>query len=78
MVMNNGNHIAEMVFQLAEETFTKLKDLNIPPYPKYYHDTFVETMQKNGDAEILDLSKKHCYLFSNASQESHSFSHPRL
>ena len=43
--MNNGNHIAEMVFQLAEETFTKLKDLNIPPYPKYYHDTFVETMR---------------------------------
>jgi len=68
-VMNNGNHIAEMVFQLAEETFTKLKDLNIPPYPKYYHDTFVETMQKSGDPEILDLSKKHSYLFSNASQE---------
>nr|WP_316722058.1 GGDEF domain-containing protein [Sulfurospirillum sp. 'SP'] len=68
-VMNNGNHIAEMVFQLAEETFTKLKDLNIPPYPKYYHDTFVKTMQKSGDPEILDLSKKHSYLFSNASQE---------
>lgn len=67
--MNNGNHIAEMVFQLAEESFAKLKDLNIPPYPKYYHDTFVETMQKNGDAEILDLSKKHSYLFSNAQQE---------
>ncbi|WNY98239.1 GGDEF domain-containing protein [Sulfurospirillum sp. 'SP'] len=67
--MNNGNHIAEMVFQLAEETFTKLKDLNIPPYPKYYHDTFVKTMQKSGDPEILDLSKKHSYLFSNASQE---------
>ncbi len=69
MDMNNGNHIAEMVFQLAEESFAKLKDLNIPPYPKYYHDTFVETMQKNGDAEILDLSKKHGYLFSNASHE---------
>ena len=68
-VMNNGNHIAEMVFQLAEETFTKLKDLNIPPYPKYYHDTFVETMQKSGNPGILDLSKKHSYLFSNASQE---------
>jgi len=69
MDMNNGNHIAEIVFQLAEESFAKLKDLNIPPYPKYYHDTFVETMQKHADAEILDLSKKHSYLFSNAQQE---------
>jgi diguanylate cyclase (GGDEF)-like protein len=69
MDMNNGNHIAEMVFQLAEESFAKLKDLNIPPYPKYYHDTFIETMQKNGDAEILDLSKKHSYLFSTAGHE---------
>ena len=69
MDMNNGNHIAEIVFQLAEESFAKLKDLNIPPYPKYYHDTFVEAMQKHADAEILDLSKKHSYLFSNAQQE---------
>lgn len=67
--MNNGNHISEMVFQLGEETFHKLKDLNIPPYPKYYHDTFVEMLQKNGDAELIDLSKKHSYLFSNAGQE---------
>lgn len=69
MIMNNNNHIAEMVFQFAEETFAKLKSLNIPPYPKYYHDTFVETMEKNGNAEMIDLSKKNRYLFSNAGQE---------
>lgn len=67
--MNNGNHISETIFRIAEETFAKLKQLNIPPYPKYYHDTFVETLQKNGDDELLDLTKKHSYLFSNAQQE---------
>lgn len=69
--MNNGNnnHISEMIFKFAEETFAKLKDLNIPPYPKYYHDTFVETLQRSGNTDMIDLSKKHSYLFSNAQQE---------
>ena len=67
--MNNGNHIAEVVLQISEESFQKLKDLNIPPYPKFYHDAFIETLQENGDAEVLDLAKKHSYLFSNAPQE---------
>jgi len=44
--MNNGNNISDIIFQIADETFEKLKHLNIPPYPKYYHDTFVETLQK--------------------------------
>jgi len=67
--MNPSNQIAEMVFKIAEETFEKLKDLKIPPYPKYYHDTFIETLHKSGDAELLDLSKKHSYLFSNSQHE---------
>ena len=69
IVMNNNNHMAEVVFKLAEETFEKLKNLNIPPYPKYYHDTFVETLHYNGNAELLELSKKNSYLFSNSQHE---------
>lgn len=61
--------MAEVVFKLAEETFEKLKNLNIPPYPKYYHDTFVETLHYNGNAELLELSKKNSYLFSNSQHE---------
>lgn len=67
--MNNNNHISEVIFGIAEETFTKLKALNIPPYPKYYHDTFLEALNKSNDDELLDLSKKHSYLFSNAQHE---------
>ena len=67
--MNNNNHISTLIFQIAEETFQKLHTLEIPPYPKYYHDMFIETLEKNGNDEILDLPKKHSYLFSNASQE---------
>lgn len=67
--MNNNNHISEVIFSIAEETFAKLKALNIPPYPKYYHDTFLEALNKSNDDELLDLSKKHSYLFSNAQHE---------
>lgn len=68
--MNNGNHISELVLSIGDATFTKLKQLNIPPYPKYYHDTFVELMQKESNEELLEISKKHSYLFSNAQQET--------
>lgn len=67
--MNNTHHISEAVFELANQTLAKLTTLNIPPYPKYYHDTFVEILQKSDDSELLDLSKKHAYLFSNAQHE---------
>lgn len=67
--MNNNNHISEAVFELADKTFAKLKTLNIPPYPKYYHDTFMEMMQTGNDTELLELSKKHSYLFSNSQHE---------
>ena len=67
--MNNTHHISEAVFEIAEKTFAKLKTLNIPPYPKYYHDTFAETREQSHDPELLDISKKHGYLFSNAQHE---------
>lgn len=67
--MNNNNNLSEKIFELGEETFSKLKHLNIPPYPKYYHDIFVETLQEDGNEDLLDLTKRHSYLFSNAQQE---------
>lgn len=67
--MNNTHHISEAVFELAKQTLAKLTTLSIPPYPKYYHDTFVEILQKSDDSELLDLSKKHAYLFSSTQHE---------
>lgn len=67
--MNHSNHISQLVFQIADETFTKLHLLEIPPYPKYYHDMFLEILEQNGHTEILDLSKKHAYLFSTTPPE---------
>ncbi len=67
--MNTTHHISEAVFEIAKETIAKLTTLNIPPYPKYYHDTFVEILQTCEDAQLLDLSKKHAYLFSNSQHE---------
>ena len=67
--MNNNQHISEAIFALAEETFAKLKHLNIPPYPKYYHDTFMEQLHAGSDVELIDLSKKLGYLFSNTQHE---------
>lgn len=67
--MNHNNHISEVVFELAEKTFEKLKKLNIPPYPKYYHDAFWKYLTKMEIWNFSELSKKHNYLFSNSQHE---------
>lgn len=60
--MDNKKDLDTAVFQLANETFSKLNTLSVPPYPRYYHDTFVDTMKKVGNSEVLEIYKKtHTY-----------------
>ncbi len=67
--MKTNSEIADKIFDIGEESFYKLKDLSIPPYPKYYHDTFMETLSASDEPSLIDLTKKHSYLFSLASEE---------
>ncbi|NOX16115.1 MAG: GGDEF domain-containing protein, partial [Epsilonproteobacteria bacterium] len=61
--MNKNSKIAGKINQIGNEVFEKLKDLQIPPYPKYYHDTFMDILVDSNDSEIIDMSKKYKYLF---------------
>ncbi|MCF6174002.1 MAG: GGDEF domain-containing protein [Campylobacteraceae bacterium] len=61
--MNKNGKMANKINKIGNETFEKLKDLQIPLYPKYYHDTFMDILVDSNDAEVLDLSKKYKYLF---------------
>ncbi len=67
--MDNKKDLDTAVFQLANETFSKLNTLSVPPYPRYYHDTFVDTMKKVGNSEVLEIYKKNAHLFSHSRQE---------
>jgi len=53
----------EMICRIGNETFEKLKSLNVPPYPKYYYETFMDTLYKSKDHDTIELSKKFGYLF---------------
>lgn len=67
--MNNNNHIAEVVFELAEKTFEKSKS-QYSTYRNHYHDAFFETLQQNGRCEASWTFKKTpIYLFSNSQHE---------
>jgi diguanylate cyclase (GGDEF)-like protein len=59
-----NNNIKEKIFKIGNETFNKLEDLQIPPYPKYYHDTFMDVLSRPENDDVLNLSKKYNYLFS--------------
>ncbi len=62
--MNKNEQISSKIEEIGSETFKKLKKLQIPPYPKYYHDTFMDILTYSTNKDILDLSKKYNYLFS--------------
>ena len=64
--MNKNEQIAGKIGEIGSQTFRKLKNLQIPPYPKYYHDTFMDILTDPKNKEVFDLSKKYNYLFSSS------------
>ncbi len=68
--MNKNIQIAEKIEEIGNETFEKLKNLQIPPYPKYYHDTFMDILMEPDNKDALNLSKRYNYLFTSNSIDS--------
>lgn len=68
--MNKSNSINDKIKSLGNETFEKLQTLNIPPYPKYYHDTFLEKLYHTEDNSLIALTKNYTTLFSINDEES--------
>jgi diguanylate cyclase (GGDEF)-like protein len=69
--MKQTNQITEQMTAIGEVSFAKLKELGILPYPKYYHDTFMDELIRTGDASLIDLSKKYSHLFNIGDDEEH-------
>ena len=67
--MTKNNNIIEEITNLGESSFAKLKELSIPPYPKYYYDTFMDELTNANNPTLIDLSKKYSYLFSTTEEE---------
>lgn len=65
----NTQQISEKINAIGENTFAKLKELSIPLYPKYYHDTFLDTLSEEEDPSLIDLTKKHPALFASEIDE---------
>lgn len=72
--MTKNNTIVDQITNIGENSFTKLKELSIPPYPKYYYDTFMDELANANNPSLVDLSKKYSYLFSTNEAED-SISH---
>ena len=68
--MNKNEQIAEKIEEIGNKTFKKLVKLQIPPYPKYYHDTFMDILSDPDNKDILELSKKYNYLFSTNTNDA--------
>jgi len=61
--MNKQANVTETICQIGDESFEKLKSLSVPPYPKYYYETFMDTLYNSENNEVIELSKKFGYLF---------------
>ncbi len=65
----NKDNLINQIIDIGESSFQKLKTLSIPPYPKYYYDTFMDNLSHSDDPSLKSLSKKYSYLFSNTKSE---------
>ncbi len=70
-----NKELNQYIQRVGTEAFNRLKQLNIPPYPKYYQDSFKDFL-KNGDsknAEIVALLKNNRYLIESIdnNQDAH-------
>jgi diguanylate cyclase (GGDEF)-like protein len=62
--MKSNNQIIDKITDIGEDSFNRLRELCIPPYPKYYHDAFMETLLASEEPSLIELPKKHSHLFS--------------
>lgn len=62
--MKKNEALVASVTDIGNKTYEKLKTLSVPPYPKYYHDTFMDFLYASDNPEMVDLSKKYTYLFN--------------
>ncbi len=68
--MTKNSKIVNQINMIGESSFSKLKELSIPPYPKYYYDTFMDQLAHSNNPVLIDLSKKYSYLFSTNETEN--------
>ncbi len=57
-----NSELNKYVMGVGNDAFKRLKDLNIPPFPKYYQDSFKEFLKERKNKEIDALMKKNSYL----------------
>ncbi len=68
--MGNAS-VLESVKQLGKTTIEKLDKLKIPPYPKYYSETFIDLLYDSDDEELISFFKDNPrYLQENKSIEN--------
>jgi len=67
--MNKQTTVSDTICRIGDETFDKLKSLSVPPYPKNYHEIFMETLHRGEDSKAIKLSKKFGYLFTMSEEQ---------
>ncbi len=57
-----NNELNNYICKVGKEAFERLAKLNIPPYPKYYQDSFKDFLKDKKNKEVDVLLKKNIYL----------------
>jgi diguanylate cyclase (GGDEF)-like protein len=63
-----NNEFINLIKGISEDIIEDLKNKDIPPYPRYYQEAFLEKLKRLDDPKIKSFTKKYSYLF-NSSEE---------
>ena len=59
--------------EVGEEAYKRLQKLDIPPYPKYYQDSFKDFLKDKKDKDVETLLKKNAYLIEPINNDKDSY-----
>lgn len=68
--MKSGIVTKEMIKTIGEKSFARLINLNVPPYPKYYHDTFMDYLYSESNINSQKINDLYQYLCTNSDDEA--------
>lgn len=68
--MNSEIITKEMIKTIGKEAFERLSNLNVPPYPKYYHDIFMDFLYSQYNLNSQNINDIYQYLCINSNDEA--------
>ncbi len=82
--VNKNRDFALIIAETADRAYNRLKEIGIPPYPKYYQEMFMDIINSYDDPALKSYVNKYNFLFEidkidrNVADECYNLAHKSI